>query len=104
MWLTSANGGNGRIWGGVVDCCAVFPAVYCIVDADGNCRGGCISHTAWCDRACWSITACQCSHSMPNEGVCDNVEDKLFPSHQLILALLGDLSLMLLATFYKAAG
>lgn len=110
-WLPSANGGKHRswIWGAVAVCeakvalgCA--PDLWCLEDANGNCGSGWISHTACCDGACWSIMACQRSHSMPNEGVCDNVEDKLFLSHQLILALLGDLSSVLLATSYKAAG
>lgn len=81
----------------------LFPALHYVVDTDGNCISDWISHAAWYNRACGSITACQLSHSMLNEGVCDNVKDKLFPSHQLILALLGDFSLVLLAASYKAA-
>lgn len=36
--------------------------LHCLVDANCNCSSGWVSLVAWCDKAC------QCSHSMLNEG------------------------------------
>lgn len=88
VWVGGAVAVCGAGWGAV-------PIAHCVVEGSSKRSTGWISHAAWCGGACWSITARQCSHSMPNEGLSDGVEDKLFLCHQLILALLGDLSLML---------